>query len=187
MNGLRNLGISVLLSAAILIGLVLMFPGHQPAPDTKIATESNEVKNTTKVDVPAKKPVNVYSGGSTLKKKLDLPADVVQNDAQHILASSKVDGDRPHTITTIINTDTGESQTFDRLDPLPWLASDRHGRLGMYVLVKNGTPTVSLQAQRGLFSIKAVHVGLVAGLDQPMSGNDRRLNSQFGVGAEYEF
>lgn len=172
---------------AALVAVAWQWTDRQPAPDSVIATPSKEVKNTPKVAVPVKKPVKVYSGGSTLKKKLDLPADVVQDDAQQILASSKVNGDQPHTITTVINTETGESQTFDRPDPLPWLAGDNHGRLGMYAIFKNGTPTISLQAQRGLFSIKAVHVGFVAGLDQPMSGDDRRLNSQIGVGAEYRF
>lgn len=183
MNRFKSWGKWAVASLVALISLVFLWPDRKTSPDTAIATPAKEVKDLTKVAVPVKNPVKAYSGGSTLKKKLDLPADVVQDDTQHVIASSKVECDQPHTITTTINTETGEIHTYERHDPLPWIASDDHSRIGIYALLKNGTPTVSLQAQRGLFSIKSVHFVGRAGIDQPMSGG--QMNTQIGFGAEW--
>lgn len=152
------------------------------------ATPATEVKNVSKEGVVVKAPVKIYSGGAGLKDRIKLPKDVVADGRQQVIASSKVDAvdDHPHTITTVINTDTGESQTYVRTDPLPWLAWGGRGALGMYAGIKNGTPTVRLQLRHDLLQVKAVHFGAIAAVDQPISG-PMAMDYFVGVGAEYRW
>jgi len=156
-----------------------------PAPDAVIAAPSKEVKDLPKASVPIKKPLKVYSGGSKLKDKLGLPADVTQNDAKHVVASTTVNCDQQqYTITTVIDTETGESQTYDQKLPRPWLAKNDQSKVGVYAVFKNGTPTLSLQGRRGLFSVKSLDFVGVAGIDHPMSGTGG-LGTQIGIGVEF--
>lgn len=155
---------------------------------TVIATPAKEVANVPKVDVEVKKPVKVYKGGASLKEGIKLPAEVVKDDAQQVISSSKIDGrdDHPKTVTTVINTETGESETFVRTDPLPWLAWSDRGGIGAYAGFKNGEPTVRLQAHQELFTVKALHFGAIASIDQPISGP---ISADYfiGLGAEYRW
>ncbi|BBE51137.1 hypothetical protein OYT1_ch1590 [Ferriphaselus amnicola] len=160
---------------------------RQPAPPTTVlATASEEVKNVPQVAVQIQAPLKVYQGGAKLKQKIALPAEVVNDDRQHVIASSTVDGDGPHTVTTVVNSQTGESHTFMRTDPLPWLAWDDHGAIGIQAGLRNGQQTVRINARQGIISIKAVHVGLVADLNQSISGPSR-TDAFVGVGAEYRW
>lgn len=155
-----------------------------PSPDAAIAPPSKEVKNTPKAAVPIKKQLKVYSGGSKLKAKLGLPADVAQNDTQHVVASTTVNCDQPHTITSVIDTETGEIQTYDQKTPRPWLARNDQSKVGVYAVLKNGTPTLSLQGRRGLFSVKSLDVVGVAGIDHPISVSGS-FGTQIGIGLEF--
>jgi hypothetical protein len=175
------------ITAAILIvfaALAWYFYDGKASPDAVIATPSKEVKDLPKASVPIKKPLKVYSGGSKLKDKLGLPADVTQNDAKHVIASTTVNCDQPHTITTVIDAETGESQTYDQPAPRPWLARNDQSKVGVYAVFKNGTPTLSLQGRRGLFSVKSLDFVGVAGIDHPMSGTGG-LGTQIGIGVEF--
>lgn len=151
-----------------------------------IAQPAKEVASISKARAPVKNgAVSVYA--SQAKIKLDLPKPIMDDQAEQVLASSQVKSDdHPQTITTTINTETGESQTFVRRDPLPWIAWDDHGDLGLYGGLKNGTPTARLEVQQGIFQVKAVHVGVVATVDQPIQGP---LGADYfvGVGAWYKW
>lgn len=176
----------------VCLGLAWLTYTWKAAPEvgkTVIATPADEVKRAPKVGVTIKAPVKVYQGGTSLKKEIDLPAEVVQSETQQVIASSKIAAadDHPRTVTTVIDTATGESQTYVRTDPLPWLAWDDRGAIGMYAGVKNGAPTVRLQARQGIFSIKTVHVGLVASIDQPVVSTPVLPEYFIGIGAEYKW
>lgn len=175
-----------LLLACIVIGWLAH--DRQPAEVGKTveATPADEVKRAPKVGVAVKSPIKVYAGGANLKRKIELPPEVVQDDRQQVIASSKIEGEQPHTVTTVIDTDTGESRTFVRADPLPWLAWDDRGGIGLYAGFKNGTAAARLQAHQGIFRIKAVHVGIVASLDQTLSG-PVSMDYFVGIGAEYRW
>lgn len=151
-----------------------------------IATPATEVVNTAKIDVPLMSPIRVYRGGAALKKKIELPVDVVADEHQVILASSKIDAGESHTVTTVINTQTGESQTFVRVDPAPWLGWDDHGGVSLQAGYKNGTPAVRLQATQGLFRIKELHLNALVNLEQTLAPINQ-LNSFIGIGAEYRW
>jgi hypothetical protein len=152
------------------------------------ATPAPEVKHIPTVPVVPKKPVKVYAGGSALKNGLKLPAPVVEAPEEEVIASSKIDNrDRhPHTVTTTLNTETGESETYVRTDPMPWFATSTRGHVGMYAGIKNGEQTVRLQAEQELFSVKSVHFGAIATIDQPMSGPSG-TDYFVGFGAKYEW
>lgn len=182
--------ITLVLASAVFVVCWIAHDRHT-SPEvgkTVIATPAPEVKAVPKVGVTIKAPVKVYQGGAILKKKIELPPEVAQDDNQQVIASGKIDAadDHPHTVTTVINTETGESQTYVRTDPLPWLAWDDRGSIGMYAGIKSGAPAVRLQARQGLFSVKAVHFGGIASIDQPMQGLS--MPDYFiGIGAEYRW
>lgn len=155
---------------------------------TVVAARANEVRDVPKVEVEVKKPVKVYNGGAALKNGLKLPAPVAEDTSVEVLASSKIDGrdDHPKTITTTINKETGESETYVRTDPLPWFAMSSRGGVGMYGGLKNGEPAVRLEARQEIFTIKSLHFGAVASIDQPISGPVGR-DYFIGLGAEYRW
>lgn len=166
----------------------------RPAPvvpgETVIAKPAPEVAHVDTKPVEIKKPVNVYKGGAALKNGLKLPAAAVQDDNVEVLTSSKVPADEhTHTITTTIDKETGEAVTYDRADPLPWLAFDYRGEVGVYVGEKatprGFEPALRVEAKQGLFQVKAVHVGAVASVDAPLSGGD--ADAFIGVGAWYRW
>ncbi|MBI5917787.1 MAG: hypothetical protein HY849_00210 [Nitrosomonadales bacterium] len=174
----------------LLAGFVIAWLAHDHHPGdtgkTVEASSSTEVKHAPKIGIAIKSPVKVYAGGAGLKSKIELPPEVVQDDRQQVISSSKIEGDQPHTITTVIDTDTGESRTFVRDDPLPWLAWEDHGGIGIYTGIRNGSPAIRLQAHQGIFRIKAVNVGVVASLDQLLKG-PVSMDYFVGVGAEYRW
>ncbi|MCB4811709.1 hypothetical protein LG204_10320 [Methylovorus menthalis] len=151
------------------------------------ANPSTAVKNSAKTATAVAKPVVVYKGGAALKDGLKLPQEVVNNEPDQVLSSiTAPESDHKQTVTTVLNTETGESQTFIRQESLPWVAFDQRGQVGMYAGVKNGTPTARLELQQGLLQVKAVHIGAVATVDQPMQGP---LQTEYyvGVGAWYRW
>jgi|GEM_PF-1324079 len=135
-----------------------------------IASPAPEVKKQPQVDKPIKaKTVKVYP--AAVKNTIKLPEIIQDDPALDVIASNQVPADdHPQTITTLINTDTGESQTFVKRDPLPWLAADPHGEAGLYMGIKNGEPTARLEVKQGLFQVKAIHFGVSGSIDQSISG-----------------
>lgn len=176
---------------AVAIAIVPVWIWHifhkDPLPSAGLsvhATPAAEVADTPKVTAVVKAPVKVYKGGSTLKKELKLPDVVTSDPAKEVIASSQVKADeRPQTITTIINTETGESETFVRRDPLPWLAWDTSGEVGAYVGIKNGQQAVRLQVRQGIVQVKALHLGLIGSVDQAMSGAGVANGTDYFIGA----
>lgn len=120
-----------------------------------------------------------------MKGALKLPPAIKDDPLQQVIAATHVAADEhPQTVTTTINTDTGETETIIRKEPLPWVAWSDRGGVAMYAGLKSGSPTVRLQVHQELFSIKAVHFGAVASLDQSQNGNQ---DSFIGIGAEYRW
>lgn len=128
------------------------------------AKPAPQVARETTVPVEVKVPVKAYS--PEVKRKLKLPDPVQANPEQHVVASSRTAPDeRPHTITTVLDTSTGEFTTLDRAEPLPWIAVSTKTEIGAFYGVKNGEPAWRLQAQQELLRVKALHLGAVASAD----------------------
>lgn len=141
----------------------------EPAP-TNVhlpAKPAPQVSRETTVPVVIDKPVQVYR--PEVKRKLKLPDAVQANPKQHVVASSRtVPDERPHTITTTLDTSTGEFTTLDRAEPLPWIAVSTKTEIGAFYGVKgvkNGEPVFRLQAQQELLRVKAMHLGAIASAD----------------------
>lgn len=141
-------------------------PSYQPV----IAKPSKAVSDVPKIDVVVKKPIKVYKGGAALKNGLKLPENIVKDDSQQVISSSEVkNDDHPHTVTTIINTETGESETYDKKEPLPWLVYDTRGSVGIYYGYKGGAPVARLEAKQDMFDMKSVRCGAVGSVDSDAS------------------
>lgn len=127
-------------------------------------------------------PIKVFAPES--KKILNLPKSTQLDSHAHVIASSKTANDeRSHTVTTVIDDQTGEPTTFDRVDPLPWLAVSTKTQIGAFYGIKNGTPTIRVQGEQELLQIKAVHVGVTVSADM-QAGN---VDAFAGVGAWVRF
>ena len=163
-------------------------PGENIAPvnvwvPAKVA---KQVADVPKVSTPIKGgAIKTYP--ASVKNGLKLPPAIKDDPAQQVVAATHVNADdHPATVTTTVNTETGETETIVRREPLPWMAWSDRGGVGVYAGIKNGAPAVRLQAHQELFTVKAVHFGAVASIDQQMSGP---ISADYfvGVGAEYRW
>ncbi len=171
----RKLPIAIFNLIVIWIAIWIAFKKHDapvpPVNQSVAAQPAPQVQSVTKVPVAVKAPVKIYKGGAVLKDGLKLPAAVVADSNKAVIASSQVRADdHPQTITTVINTETGESETFVKRDPLPWLAFDNKGEASIATILKSSGLAVRAQAREEFAQIKAVHVGGIIGADIPIAG-----------------
>lgn len=168
-------GLKTALIAALLLAVVVLMIQQQPEPVPPVnlsvpAKPAPEVKHEPKVSKPLKtKTVKAYR--QEVKKELKLP-EVVQDDpALDVIASHQVKpDDHPQTVTTLLNTETGESETYVKRDPLPWFARDDRGEVGIALVLHNGEPVVRADGRQGLFQVKAVHVGAIGSVARDLNG-----------------
>jgi hypothetical protein len=153
-----------------------------------IATPAKQVAPIPKHQAVVKSgSVRVYE--SRAKITLKLPEAIKQDETKQVLESTRVDADdHDQTITTILDTETGDTQTLVRREPLPWIAWRDDGSAGLYAGIKNGTPAARLELKQSLFSVKAIRFGAVATVDQPLGYSAMTTADYFvGVGAEYRW
>jgi len=175
--------------AVVVVGLawfivyLLAFDSSKTDSAAVEATPAAAVANESKVETPiASGKVEVYAASA--KKKLKLPAKVVNDSKKQVIAANTVEpSDNEQTVTTVIDTDTGKSETYVKAEPLPWLSSSKHGSIGAYYGFKGGDQTARVQATQDLFQVKAVHVGAIVSVDRSASGSDAFV----GVGASYKW
>lgn len=152
----------------------------QPAPvGVHIpATPAKPVAKIEKTRIECAAPLSVYKPEA--KGALKLPEPVAKDPAQHVAASTTTpDDERRHTVTTLVNTDTGDFTTYTRAEPHPWLAVKSKTELGIYGGYLNGEPAVRLAGRHELLQVKALHLGLVGSADATRDG----LDTFVGVGA----
>lgn len=155
---------------------------------TVIARPSGEVAKVPVKTVTPKAGVKVYRGGAALKDGLKLPRDAVEDPDVEVLASSHVKADdHPHTVTTVIDTETGESTTYDRRDPLPWMAWSERGHAGVAVGLKSGEPTARLQVEQEIVTVKALRLSGIATVDQPLNAGATGGDFFAGVMVKYQW
>lgn len=189
-HGLSYTALGIALAGAIFIGWLVHYHSgdekNAPVGVWQPAQPSKHVANVPKVDTLIKGgKIKTYP--PAVKDGLKLPPVIRDDPAQQVVASTSVKSDdHPQTVTTTVNTDTGETETIIRREPLPWLAWSDRGGAGMYAGIKNGIPSVRLQAHQELFAVKAVHFGAMASVDQPINGP---ISADYfiGVGAEYRW
>lgn len=130
--------------------------------------------------------VQVYA--QSVKQQLHLPDAVKKDSDKFVVAQSQIVADsHAHEVSTVVDEKTGQVTTMDTRLALPWFAAQR----GYDVMVATGyttrsaTPVIHLEARADLLQVKAVHVGLVGYVDEPM--NWKRPDAFVGVGAWARF
>lgn len=128
------------------------------AGQTVEAKAAAEVKNVPTVAAPVKGGA-VQAYPKQVKKKLTLPQSVQDDDRKVVVAASKVAAsDRPHTVTTLIDTETGKAETYVRDDPLPWVAFRSSGAIGIGTGVKRGGQMSEIYWRQDIVQFKAIVV-----------------------------
>ena len=123
-----------ILCVGIVAGLLLFGIGcawlkFRPSAPSALAPSSKELakEKTERLDC---KPVLVYR--DKVEKKLGLPDIVTKDPDKHVVASSPVPAsDYPGTMTAVYDEKVGNVDMFLRQDPLPWLAFNRRGAIGV--------------------------------------------------------
>ena len=181
--------IGILLVLSILgIGYVLYDVLGSPRPVgsvSVVAGPAPALRLAPTVATPIKAPVKTYRGKT--KTNLKLPAKVIADDKQQVIAASQVKSSlRPQTISTTINTDTGAVETYVKTDPYPWFAVETRGEAKVAYGYKYShtigmsAPIVRMQLSYDAIRIKALTAGLTATVD-----TDR--DAFLGIGLSYKW
>lgn len=178
--------------AVLILAVMVLMLRDKPAdqvPPVNVSVPAKpapEVKHEVKIPKPIKaKTIKAYR--AKVKKDLKLPEAVQNNAHLELIASNQVKPDEhSQTLSTLLNTETGETETYVRRDPLPWLASDMRGEAGIVLGLKNGEPAVRLEARQNVFQVKAVHFGVTGSVDQTLNG-PAKPDWMIGVGGWYRW
>ena len=126
-------------------------------------------KDVTKVDKETLKCIPVIVYKDLAKDKLGLPQTVVVAPEQRVLGATQVNtNEHPTTVSAVLNTATGETSFYQRLDPLPWMAFNRRYEIGVSYLPFNKDSIDKLIALDGrieFIQIKALRAGLTGAID----------------------
>ena len=171
-GAVRNAFIGALVVLVLgLAGALWYTIASRPAPGGPSieARPAPELAHANLKSVPVKS-VKVYVGET--KAKLRLPPEVVTNPDKQVVAASQVRSDpRPQTVTTVIDTKTGESSSFVKVDPYPWFAIEARGtaQLALGYRLDPGAALpkqiVRLGVGYDVVRVKALTLGLVGTLD----------------------
>lgn len=138
-------------------------PQQKPVGEAATAQSAPQLAHVATEQI---KPPGVTVYKPEAKKKLNLPASIQGNPAQHVVASSRINANlNPQTVTTVIDDKTGETITLVTREPLPWLAAEQTGEARIDYGWKGGRNITRLSLTEDMFQIKALHAGLQASLD----------------------
>jgi hypothetical protein len=180
---------ALIVALALAVTVLLIRQSQDPVPPVNLSVPAKpapEVKHLPKVEKPIQaKTVKVYP--AKVKKELKLPEIVQDDPVKEVVAASQVKADdHPQTVTTVVNTDTGDFETYVKRDPLPWLARSDRGEVGLALGFKNAEPAVRLEGRQEVFQVKAVHFGVTGSVDQQLNGAEK-TDWFVGVGAWYRW
>lgn len=149
-------------------------PGvHVEAPP---APAVEDVGTTT---VAPPKIIVVYKPAA--KEELALPATVQADPAKHVVAATTTPNDeRQHTVTTLLDSQTGKFTTYDRVEPLPWIGVTTKSEVGAYLGLKNGEPAARIAGRQEFLQVKSLRFGAVGNVDVTQGGD---VDTFVGLGA----
>lgn len=175
----KNYGSATLIVLGVVLVLVLIGafawiiyrPAPAPTVDVAVKTDpAPAVAKIEKVVTPVPKGVRTYK--PVAKTKLKLPAPVIADDKQQVVAATTVkDTGRPQTVTAVINSDTGQVETYVKQEPLPWIDFRQRGQARFAVGYKWDPRTRvpqrvgRLMVEHDFVQVKALSAGLVATID----------------------
>ncbi len=158
----------IIVYLALIVACVTLWSSFTPAPapvsQWTPAKVSPMVANVPTVQVKIPK-VTVFSAPA--KKKLKLPESIITNPDEHVIAATQIKADQhPQTVVTVINSETGKSETITRRDPYPWIAIEKQGEIRLdYGYKRDFQRVARLSFREDVIQLKAVHFGLLASLD----------------------
>lgn len=159
-----------LCAAAFVAGLLVaaaicVWMQYRPSLPSVLAPPSKEVKGEKPLERECEKTI-VYR--DRVKKELGLPDTVKRDPDKQVTASTQVPGsEHPHTVTSVFDFDTGQTDLYVRRDPLPWLAFNRRGALGLAYGIKDDTDGFVTRGygRLDLMQVKRLHLGLLGDVD----------------------
>lgn len=172
------------LLAAFAVGVILLTISSSiyhklfkiPLNESVLVVPAAEVKREATMAIQVAEPIQVYK--PEVKKKLKLPAAVIADSNTHVVAASKIPAsNRPYTVSTVLNSDTGHFSTYERIDPIPWLAQSKAGTVRLTQWIDGET---QLEVSRDLIQVKSLYAGVTGRID---TGGDKRV----GAYVEYRF
>lgn len=163
-------------------GWLYFKPAPIPPGITIEATPAKEVAKEETIPI-ITAPVQAFK--PAVKRKLGLPKTVQDDAAKHVLASVKTANDeRQHTVTTVLDKDTGWVSSYDRIEPLPWVSVANKSELfGGVGYDNHGKRVWALSGRQELLQLKGVHLG-VTGLAIGQGGG---VNAYLLAGAWYRW
>ena len=172
MKTLNILGISILVG----IGGYGYWWFSRPPVDTAVAVvaaPAPAVKKVKKVRTPVK---SVETYAPEAKTNLKLPPLIVADETKQVTGATTVPpSERRVTVTSVLDTATGETTTYTKPEPPPWLAVESRGeaRLDVGYKFKRGIPTavqtVRLSLTHNFVQVKGFHVGVNAAIDSDIT------------------
>lgn len=180
--------LAICVGAAVAFAIISgAFHRGEPVNQSVAAPKARELSREPTIEIAAPAKIKAYTPKA--KEKLNLPQTVIADQNEQVISSARVDNTtRPHTVTTTINTQTGESQSYVRPDPYPWLALESRGEASLSVGYKYSSrytygtvqPVARLSVRQDFLQVKALHLGVVGTVD-----SDR--DAYIGVGLSYKW
>lgn len=135
--------------------------------DATPATPAQRSPALAGVDTVEAYPKHVVVYAPAAKAKLRIPASMVQDDAVAVLDSSKLpESDHTQTVTTVLNTDSGQPMTLVSVDPYPMFRFESRKQVGFSYGMTNGGKWIGLATiSDDLVQIKALRFGVNASID----------------------
>ncbi len=143
-----------------------------PAVNTtvaRVATVAPTLAKTKKVTT-AMHSIQTYAPEA--KAHLKLPPAVIASNTQQVTGAATVEvSEHKQTVTSVVDTVTGETTTYVKDEPLPWIDLEHRGEarldVGYKIDAKTLTPqrVARLSVTHDFLQVKAVHFGVAASID----------------------
>lgn len=171
----------------IVVGVIAVYAWERASTkfDSKPATEAPAVSNVPKKPLKLAAPAVVYD--KPAKARLRLPPAVQANDDVQVTSATEVaPDDHKQTVTSTIDAKTGETKTYVKKEPYPWLSIEPRGEVrAAYGLKYSVTHRETSNVGRLMFNYDVVRVkAFTAGVGAHM---DTDGDTFVGVGIGYRF
>lgn len=183
-TSITNLVGLVVLAGVLAIGGYTYWVFSRPKVDTTVAVIAKPAPVIAKVKKRVIKPRRVIVYVPEAKAKLKLPPLVIANENQQVTGATTVKpSERSVTVTSVLDTQTGETTTYAKPEPLPWFAVEARGEARVDVGYKwvRGVPSPvqvgRLSVRHDFVQVKGFHAGVNAAID-----TDASLFVGLGVG-----
>ena len=164
MNPIASHSIALILGGAIVAGACAYSSLKKSLP----SLPSLPAKDLGKIDKETLNCIPVIVYKDKAKDKLGLPTAVVAATEQRVLGATQVNpNERPTTVSAVLNTVSGETTFYQRLDPLPWFALETRRELGIAYGFKDdaGGAVARIFGKVDLVQIKMIRAGLLGNVD----------------------